>query len=214
MEILSHRGYWKVPAEKNSSTAFQRSFDLGYGTETDVRDFNGQLVISHDIPDASAISADSFFEQYNNNKKNNHPTLALNVKADGLQKILKDMLLRHNVQNYFFFDMAIPDLLAYKKNSLKFFVRFSEYEPESKLIDDADGIWLDGFEKTIVDTNLIDSFLQRGKKVCLVSPELHSREHLPVWEEIKSLPQDILSCENFMLCTDLPEDATRFFYGN
>ena len=56
MKILSHRGYWKTAEEKNTATAMHRSFSLGFGTETDVRDYNGKLVISHDIPDSSAIS--------------------------------------------------------------------------------------------------------------------------------------------------------------
>ena len=38
MEIISHRGYWKNVEEKNSSKAFKNSFDLNFGTETDLRD--------------------------------------------------------------------------------------------------------------------------------------------------------------------------------
>ena len=50
MQVISHRGYWKTAAEKNTATAFARSFEMGFGTETDVRDLNGLLVISHDMP--------------------------------------------------------------------------------------------------------------------------------------------------------------------
>ncbi len=50
MIILSHRGYWKSEEERNQEVAFHRSFDLGYGTETDIRDIQGKLVISHDMP--------------------------------------------------------------------------------------------------------------------------------------------------------------------
>lgn len=214
MEMLSHRGYWKVPIEKNSMTAFSRSFELGYGTETDLRDYNGELVISHDIPDSSALAVDEFFKRYNDSKYPCRPTLALNVKADGLQKLVKEKLNQYNIENYFLFDMSIPDLLAYQKEGLKFFVRFSEYEPESLLLKEAEGVWLDGFKETIIDKELIDSFLIRRKKVCLVSPELHSKEHIAVWEKIKLLPNNIVSSNNFILCTDLPVDATRFFYGN
>ncbi|RLR17257.1 hypothetical protein D8L93_10905 [Sodalis-like symbiont of Bactericera trigonica] len=214
MEILSHRGYWKRPAEKNSTAAFRRSFELGYGTETDLRDVNSQLVISHDMPDSNAIAVDVLFSLYNRSKFHCRPTLALNVKADGLQKLVSEKLNHYHIQNYFLFDMSIPDLIAYKEEGLKFFVRFSEYEPESPLLEDAAGVWLDGFKETILDESLISSLLIRNKKVCLVSPELHAREHFPVWQRIKRLPDSILSSNNFLLCTDLPEDATRFFYGN
>ncbi len=57
MQVISHRGYWKSAAEKNTTTAFARSFALGYGTETDVRDLNGELVISHDMPTQPAMTA-------------------------------------------------------------------------------------------------------------------------------------------------------------
>ena len=41
MQILSHRGWWATPAEKNSLAAFERSFGADYGTETDLRDEQG-----------------------------------------------------------------------------------------------------------------------------------------------------------------------------
>ncbi|EIP3086535.1 hypothetical protein ACTK3A_001677 [Campylobacter jejuni] len=41
MKILSHRGYWKNKQEKNSITAFNRSFLNSYGLETDLRDMGG-----------------------------------------------------------------------------------------------------------------------------------------------------------------------------
>ena len=110
--------------------------------------------------------------------------------------------------------MSVPDLIAYRNEGLTFFVRFSEYEPESGLLEDAAGVWLDGFKETIVDKELISSFLNRNKKVCLVFPELHARKHLAVWEKIKRLPDSIVSSNNLLLCTDLPDDATRFCYGH
>ena len=45
MKIISHHGFWHIPSEKNTETAFCRSFELGFGTETDVRDSLGALVI-------------------------------------------------------------------------------------------------------------------------------------------------------------------------
>lgn len=60
MKILSHRGYWKNSDEKNKENAFRRSFSLGYGTETDVRDCRGDLVISHDMPIGNEISCEDF----------------------------------------------------------------------------------------------------------------------------------------------------------
>ena len=60
MIIISHRGYWKCVDEKNTEIAFSRSFELDFGTETDVRDCLGKLVISHDMPDGSEIHFEEF----------------------------------------------------------------------------------------------------------------------------------------------------------
>ena len=50
MRVVSHRGYWRDDAEKNSLPAFERSFALRFGIETDLRDAVGRLVVSHGIP--------------------------------------------------------------------------------------------------------------------------------------------------------------------
>ena len=84
MIVISHRGYWKSLEEKNTEAAFIRSFQLDLGTETDLRDFNGEIVISHDIPAASCITFQHMFELYKTYTSTN-PPLALNVNAVGLQ---------------------------------------------------------------------------------------------------------------------------------
>lgn len=55
MLFLSHRGRWLEPSEKNTEAAFVRWFAQGFGTETDVRDLDGQVVISHDPPRSGAM---------------------------------------------------------------------------------------------------------------------------------------------------------------
>ena len=65
MIILSHRGCWNRDSEKNSIKAFEASFSLGFGVETDLRDYNGEIVISHEIPDEECMSVDNFFKIYN-----------------------------------------------------------------------------------------------------------------------------------------------------
>ena len=51
MKIISHRGFWKESKEKNSEAAFKRSFENGFGLETDIRDYNGDLVVSFRVAD-------------------------------------------------------------------------------------------------------------------------------------------------------------------
>ncbi len=210
MNILSHRGYWKSSEEKNTEVAFRRSFQLGFGTETDFRDFNGQLVISHDVATDSAITASHFFEIYNQYESN--LPLAINIKSDGLQGLLRVELEKYNITNYFLFDMSVPDGLVYlRQGGFQIFTRQSEYEKIPSFYEEAQGVWMDMFLSDWIEERDIVAHLERGKKVCIVSPELHKREHLGFWERLKKM--SLLEDESLMLCTDFPENAKLFFYG-
>jgi glycerophosphoryl diester phosphodiesterase len=211
MEIISHRGYWKSDSEKNTTSAFERSFKLGFGTETDIRDYKGELVISHDIAEEDCLTFRDFINLYLNNILGSG-TLALNVKADGLQLKAKEVLKEFSISNYFFFDMSIPDMMGYFNNGLKTYTRYSEYETVDQLVDLVDGIWLDGFRKDLIDEDFIKYILSLDKKVCIVSPELHNRELQPTWDKIRSLAVTN-STDNILICTDLPEQARDFFHG-
>lgn len=213
MIIISHRGYWKEPSEKNQIEAFERSFKLGFGTETDIRDYNGDLVISHDIPDEKAISFEHFLDIYNIQKKPGTLPLALNIKSDGLQVKLKKLLNLKNIDDYFVFDMSVPDTIGYKNNSINYFIRYSEFENVNGLYEEARGVWLDGFEKDLAEESLIQNFLNDNKKVCVVSSELHKRSHEELWSSLKKYDKSLLESDDLILCTDLPEDAMEFFYG-
>lgn len=39
MQIIAHRGFWELEKEQNTTLAFQKSFENGFGIETDFRDF-------------------------------------------------------------------------------------------------------------------------------------------------------------------------------
>jgi len=209
MQIISHRGYWSNLNDRNTCVAFDKSFDLGFGTETDIRDFCGELVISHDPPQEIGLSARTFFELYR--KYNSNLPLALNIKADGLQDVLASLLKKIEIDNYFVFDMAIPDALIYMQKGLKVFTRQSEYEKEPAFYESADGVWIDCFYSEWVTVDVIDKHLKNGKKVCLVSPELHKRQYEQFWTTLRSM--NVVENDQLILCTDNPEKAREFFYG-
>lgn len=208
MIILSHRGYWKESHEKNLSIAFERSFFLGFGTETDIRDYKGELVISHDIADEKCISVKEMFEIYN--KYDNDLPLALNIKADGLQVKLKELLEEYNLNNYFVFDMSVPDGLQYLKQNIKSFTRESEYEKAPSFYDEACGIWLDEFQGHWITKEVVEKHIKNNKQICIVSPDLHKREYKKEWQHYKEIEKE-LGIDNLMICTDYPEEAKEFF---
>jgi glycerophosphoryl diester phosphodiesterase len=114
MQILSHRGYWTTAGERNTEVAFERSFARGFGTETDVRDWNGSLVISHDPPTGRPLLLEVLLDQYQ--RSGGGAPLALNIKADGLCDRLQSSLAEHGISNYFVFDMSVPDALQYVRS--------------------------------------------------------------------------------------------------
>jgi glycerophosphoryl diester phosphodiesterase len=208
MIILSHRGYWLSAHEKNCQVAFERSFSLGFGIETDVRDFNGQLVISHDTAKSNAMPLEAFFALYL--KYRDRPKLALNIKADGLQDELHRQIAAFGIDNYFLFDMAVPDGLGYLRRGMTVYTRHSEYEPIPPYYKLASGVWLDEFDGHWLSDEVIKDHIEAGKNVCIVSPELHNRSHKMEWAQYKELEQR-LGKDRLMLCTDLPEQAKGFF---
>jgi hypothetical protein len=207
MIILSHRGYWASAEQKNTEAAFRKSFLAGFGTETDVRDKLGELVISHDPPTMSSMSFLDFLVIYRS--INESLPLALNIKADGLQPALKKCIDQGLLENYFLFDMSVPDALSYANARLRFFTRQSEIERVPCLYETAAGVWMDMFFDDWIEEYDVQSHLKTGKQVCLVSPELHKREHTGFWNKLSDW--DCLDDSKLMICTDFPDEAKSHF---
>lgn len=206
MDIISHRGFWNKDINKNSIKSFENSFKNNFGLETDVRDVNGVLKISHDMALDSNLDFETLLKLYSL-KSNKY--LALNIKSDGLHNEINILLKEHKVTNYFVFDMSIPDTLGYLKNEMNIFVRQSEYEKDLPFYNDVKGIWLDAFENLWYTEELVKKHLNNGKKVAIVSSELHQRDYLSHWRIIKEWEIDKL--ENIILCTDFPVKANNYF---
>ncbi|WP_290873657.1 hypothetical protein [Aquabacterium sp.] len=204
MKIISHRGYWKSEEEKNTNIAFDRSFNLAFGTETDIRDFDGELVISHDPARRGAIKLKDFLESYKN--LTNELPLALNIKSDGLAFKLAEHMKERQL-DWFSFDMSIPDTRHHLAAGNPVFIRVSEFERHPPWLEKSAGIWLDAFESIWYDRALIESYLRKNLKVCVVSAELHGRDHADLWDLLRPLAQN----PNLLLCTDLPELARSYF---
>lgn len=199
---------WRQREEGNSLAALEAALDHGFGFETDIRDRGGEVVISHDSPDGAAPQLAEIFAQYRRREADGL-TMALNVKADGLQTAVADLLERFGVRNYFVFDMSVPDHLRWLALGIRTFTRQSEVEPSPPLYERSSGVWMDCFHGEWMTPTLIAQHLRAGKEVCLVSPELHGRLHEPMWDMMRQsgLHQD----ERLMLCTDLSDSARSYF---
>jgi hypothetical protein len=207
LDIIAHRGFWTESSQKNSKEAFKLALKNGFGIETDLRDFNGNTVISHDVPTESCIALQEFMAIV---QEFPPQTLALNIKSDGLQELSKKGL--GNYTEYFFFDMSVPDTLGYLESQLIFYTRYSDIELHPALLNEAAGIWLDNFSSNTLDIVSLDRFLNLNKKVVLVSPELHGFEYVNYWNQLlKYLKVNPGRVQFIGLCTDKPMVAKEFF---
>ena len=144
-----------------------------YGIEVDLRSNGSDLIIHHD-PFSKGTNFNKWLEYFK------HGTLILNVKEEGLESELIQLMSKSEIENYFFLDQSFPFIIKYanlcKGRSA---VRFSEYEnletalAVSKMIS---WIWIDCFTKFPLDKINSQKLQQANFRFCLVSPELHGRD--------------------------------------
>lgn len=207
MKILAHRGYWNGDIPNNSLKALKEALNRGYGFESDIRDFNQELVISHNIADGNSQKAEDVFSSLT--EHNDKFCFAINIKSDGLIQKLKELLIKYRISNYFTFDMSVPQMIEYSEAGLTFFTRLSEYEKEPVLYERALGVWVDAFEDdSWLTEELVLGHIHTGKTICIVSPDLHKRPYKEFWGKIKQWQIDF---SKLMLCTDHPDEARAFF---
>jgi len=165
------------------------------------------LVVSHDVPVEGAMKVDEFIDLY---KK--FPVLApiaLNIKADGLHLLIKELITKTGMSNYFVFDMSVPDTRGYLSEQVPVFTRLSEYETQPSFLEQSQGIWLDAFDGEWYGAQVITELLSKNKQVAIVSPELHGRPHIELWKFLKENNFHLNS--QISMCTDFPLDAKEYF---
>ena len=208
MNIICHRGLWREKKCQNTIQSFSLAFEKCFGVETDIRDYNGMLVISHETADKSAVPFVEFLSLYK--ALGNNCLLALNIKADGLQELLFSHLDSYEIKNYFVFDMSVPDALLYAKLGINTYTRHSEHERVPAYYEKACGVWLDEFDGHWVTGGVIEQHLSASKSLCIVSPELHGRSFDKEWQHYRKI-EDKIGKDRLTLCTDFPEHAMDFF---
>ncbi len=206
MRILSHRGMWNdFATESNKAIAFTRSFDFNLGTETDIRDCGGNLLISHDMPCGKEMPFEEFLEL----AAGRNLPLALNIKADGLGGRIKELLERYGQKDYFTFDMSIPDMVVQMDMGLRVYTGMSDILPSPVLLKRAAGVWLDSFYSDWFSEDDVRRILDLGKGVCIVSADLHKRDVKEQWDKLGEF--SCIDNPQLMLCTDMAEAAIECF---
>lgn len=207
-QILAHRGFWLSDNEKNTVHAFERAIQHGFGIETDLRDHNYSVVVSHDCAGDEALSLEQFLELFPDHYEG---LIGLNVKSDGISSLLKQSLVLKRLPNAFYFDMSIPETIRYLNAELPFAIRQSDFETvNEKLTANRRITWLDAFDSEWYLSADPQSIFKHANKVVLVSPELHGREVGKAWDWAKSAIQN---GRPLTLCTDFPLDLYSYLNG-
>jgi hypothetical protein len=192
--IFAHRGDWNNQVAPNSELSIRNAFHGGFGVETDIRDLNGEIVISHDPCVGNSYKKFSDFIDMSSR-------IAINIKSDGLVELFQDYAELIRESESFVFDCSFPELIKFKKAGIPHAIRISEYEKE--LAWKPDYIWLDCFESDwwLEDTSVLE--IMKVTPTVAVSPELHGREHAKVWQRVIQLRSEGL---NLSVCTDFPNE--------
>lgn len=202
MKWVGHRGFWRNAQEANSLAALEEAFARGWGIETDLRQSKGALFLSHDplVDTRSSASWESFTALWDHYP---HCPVFLNIKEDGLLKNLLPYLEQWSKRTVVCFDMSVPELVRYSKliPSSQLATRISEFE-SGPLADKCDWVWCDHFGSDLRLHELDAQFATtQGKKLVLVSPELHGRDPSGFLSDAEAFEKH--RGEPVYLCTDL-----------
>jgi hypothetical protein len=208
--ILAHRGLWSAPEDQNTLQALSAALNLGFGIETDLRDFVGEIVVSHDMPRGGELMLIDLIDVIQDHTEG--LPIALNIKSDGLAKEILQVipLSQPAFSNTFFFDMSVPQYIQYSRQEMPVAIRRSEYEQLDPLISLMFGqkkqwVWLDSFiEDWWLEAGIIDN---SSYAFVIVSPELHGRPYSSAWQAIKTA---IKKGADVYICTDFPVEFSRF----
>jgi hypothetical protein len=164
MKLISHR---------RNTVAELRATPTKYGVEVDIRSQGNELLIHHD-PFVTGETFNEWFRAYQ------HGTLILNVKEEGLEGRLIEIMRSRGFDDYFFLDQSFPYLVKWSATGEhRCAVRVSEFESietAMTLVGKVDWVWIDCFTKFPLDYKSARQLRDAGFKLCLVSPELQGRD--------------------------------------
>ena len=163
----------KLIVHRRNTAAELAAIPDRYGVEIDLRSAGEALVLHHD-PFTNGEHFERWLEGYR------HGTLILNVKEDGLEPRLTELMQARSIEDYFFLDQAFPTLVrCARTGERRCAVRVSEFEPAALALGLAgrvDWVWVDCFTRFPLMREEAGQLVDAGFKLCIVSPELQGRD--------------------------------------
>ena len=140
------------------------------GVEVDLRS-SGSNVIVHHEPFLPGPRFDEWLDSYS------HAGIILNVKEEGLEVVVTELLHERGIEDFFFLDQSFPFLMrGVMMGERRAAVRVSDVESRETalaLSGHLDWCWVDGFHRPPGEGVDILALQSSGLAVCIASPELH-----------------------------------------
>ncbi len=190
----------KLIVHRRNTLAELRATPIEYGVEVDIRSVGERLVIHHD-PFVDGEDFIAWLAHYR------HGTLILNVKEEGLEQRLLNLMAGHGIEDFFFLDQSFPFLIKTARQSeRRCAVRVSEFESIETVLALSgmiDWVWVDCFSRFPLTGTEAGKLKALGFRLCLVSPELQGRNGAQEIPEMRALlHQEGISAD--AVCTKLP----------
>lgn len=167
------------------------------GVEVDLRESEGQVILQHD-PFKKGENFEHFLEKFE------HAFLILNIKTEGIEEKVLELMNARKIQRFFFLDLSFPAIMKLvRKGEKRIALRYSEFEPEAQALalrGKVDWIWVDCFTR-LPWTPEAYKTLKQNFKICLVSPELQN--HPAEW--IQDFKKSLTSYPIDAVCTKHPD---------
>ena len=138
------------------------------GVEIDLRSRNDQIILEH-----NPFKAGELFEDWLTSW--DQQLLVLNIKEEGLEERVLEILKKFGISNYFFLDQSFPFMQKLiRQGNTRVAARASDLESvETPLESGASWCWLDSFSGNWEYLSSVVPRLNAAKiSTCLVSPEL------------------------------------------
>lgn len=144
-----------------------KKINTNFGVEIDLRSKNKDIYLHHD-----PFKKGELFSKWI--KYFRHKLIVLNVKEEGLEPKIINILKKNNIRNFFFHDQTFSSLLK-NMHKTKVSIRYSEFEDLKKidkLFDSIKWVWIDNFNEMRIDKKFYSYLKKKKVKICIVSPEL------------------------------------------
>ena len=156
-----------------NSIKLLKKIPYNYGVEIDIRDYKNTLILNHD----PFKKGESFLKYLKHFK---HRFLVINVKSEGIETKIYNILQKRKINNFFFLDVSLPFIVKLSKSlTKKISIRVSDLESiqtASNFKKKVEWVWLDYFKDNVLKLNNIKILKNMKYKVCYVSHDLQNRK--------------------------------------